>query len=363
MTSRRLAWLMAGAVAITSAAPAMAQYETQSDSAYQQQLQTYQQQRSSYEARRADYDSRQAQYDADRAAYERARDDYDRRYGRGAYDRRYPSEASRWRTPAYPTSNDYYAEQRQFEADRAAYQRTRDAYDRRNGRGAYDRRYPDEARRFATSGQNYDSRDVADYDAQRRQWESDRAAYERARDDYDRRYGRGSYDRRYPDAGDRYETDPYAGSAPPPVYSDNTRLSGGSYSDPCRDDAKRNATAGGVIGALAGAVIGSNVAARNAKTEGAVLGAVVGAGAGAVIGNSAAKARCDNRGQYWSYDDTVPYRESADYRDRAGGYSEWNRYNERKCRLVQAPTEYQGRTESRYVRVCPDSDGRYRVDG
>ncbi|MBI1685056.1 glycine zipper 2TM domain-containing protein [Caulobacter hibisci] len=363
MTSRRMAWLMAGAVAITSAAPALAQ-----DTTYQQQLRTYQEQRSSYEARRADYDSRQAQYDADRAAYERSRADYDRRYGAGAYDRRYPIEASRWRKPAYPTSNDYYAEQRQFEADRAAYERTRTDYDRRNGRGAYDRRYPDEARRFAISGQSYnqgyDPRDVADYDAQRRQWESDRAAYERARDDYDRRYGRGSYDRRYPNAGDRYDNDPYANRPSTPAYDDRTSLAGGgSYSDPCRDDAKRNATAGGVIGALAGAVIGSNVAARNAKTEGAVLGALVGAGAGAAIGNSSAKARCDSRGQYWSYDDTVPYRESAEYRDRAGGYSDWNRYNERKCRLVQAPTEYQGRTDSRYVRVCPDDEGRYRVDG
>lgn len=351
MTSRRMAWLMAGAVAISTAAPALAQ-----DAGYQQQLRTYEEQRSSYEARRADYDSRQAQYDADRAAYERARSDYDRRYGSGAYDRRYPDEARRWRTPAYPTSNAYYGEQRQFETDRAAYERARDRYDARNGRGAYDRRYPDEARRFDTSG--YDNRDTADYDSQRRQWESDRAEYQRARDDYDRRYGRGAYDRRYPNESGRWDDGPPA----PPAYAGGSGLSGG-YTDPCRDDAKRNATAGGVIGALAGAVIGSNVAARNARTEGAVLGALAGAGVGAAIGNSAAKARCDTRGQYWSYEDTVPYRESADYRDRAGGYSEWNRYSERKCRLAPASTEYQGRTETRYVRVCPDSDNRYRLEG
>ena len=30
-------------------------------------------------------------------------------------------------------------------------------------------------------------------------------------------------------------------------------------------------------------------------------------------------------------------------------------------RLAVAPTEYGGRTDYRYVRVCPDRRGRYRI--
>ena len=43
---------------------------------------------------------------------------------------------------------------------------------------------------------------------------------------------------------------------------------------------------GGVIGAIAGGVIGSQVAANGARTEGSVLGAVIGGAAGAAIAGS-----------------------------------------------------------------------------
>ena len=105
-----------------------------------------------------------------------------------------------------------------------------------------------------------------------------------------------------------------------------------------------------MIGALAGAALGSNVAARNAKPEGTVLGALVGAGVGAAVGNASAK--CDTRGNYWTYEQTQPYR----YGD--GRYADASE----RCRLAPAPTEYNGRVETRYVRVCPDADGRYRVE-
>jgi hypothetical protein len=124
-----------------------------------------------------------------------------------------------------------------------------------------------------------------------------------------------------------------------------------------RQDAKRNATVGGVIGALAGGVLGSNAAARNAKPEGTVLGALVGAGIGAAIGNASAKSKCDTRGNYWTYDETVPYRE-ATY--NGGAY---NSRSDERCRLAPAPAEYNGRTETRYIRVCPDAEGRFRVEG
>lgn len=338
MTSRLLATLLATTVACGAVAPAFAQ-----DSAYQRSLERYDAQRSNYYESVAEYQQRQAAYERDRANYVRARDDYDRRYGRGAYDRRYPSYAERYRVAQYRDSAAYYAEQAEFERARANYERARYNYDRRNGDGAYDRRYPSQASRFRVSGVSY-----AGYDANRDQWERDRDRYIAARDAYDRRNGYGSYDRRYPGEASRYGA-PYAGG-----YSIDTSTNIGAntnYGPDCRQDAKRNATVGGVIGALAGAALGSNVAARNARPEGTVLGALVGAGVGAAVGNASAK--CDTQGSYYTYDQTQPYR----YSD--GRYAA----ADERCRLAPAPTEYNGRVETRYVRVCPDADGRYRVQG
>jgi len=336
---------MASALALSTAAPAFAQ---SADAAYQQRLESYGDQRAVYDAQSADYQQQQRDYDRDRARYLSDKADYDRRYGVGAYDRRYPQYATRFDDTRYAGSSDYYGEQTAFDHDRQIYEDTRRDYDRRNGYGAYDRRYPDQARRFSTSGQVYGA-GSSDYLSQRAQYDRDRADYERARADYDRRYGSGAYDRRYPDYANRYGA-PYAGR-----YGDDV-----SYNAPCRVDAKRNATAGGVIGALVGAVAGSNLAARNAKPEGTVLGALVGAGVGASIGNASAKNRCDANGQYWTYDETVPYRESSRY--RASSSTAYSTYS-RRCRLAPADTDYNGRVETRYVRVCPDSEGRYRIQG
>jgi hypothetical protein len=336
MTSKTLVALMATTMACGAIAPALAQ-----TSAYQQSLQRYDDQRANYYERVAEYRERQAAYERDRANYIQAREDYDRRYGRGAYDRRNRTEADRYRAAQYRESAAYRAEQARFERDRANYERARYNYDRRYGEGAYDRRNRAEADRFRVGGYSQ----ASGYDASRAQWERDRDAYYAARDKYDRRYGAGAYDRRYPGEGGRYNT-PYAGGA----YSLDTSANVVNREE-CRQDAKRNATVGGVIGALAGAALGSNVAARNAKTEGSVLGALVGAGVGAAVGNASAK--CDTRGNYWTYEETQPYR----YAD--GRYASTNE----RCRLAPAPTEYNGRVETRYVRVCPDSDGRYRVEG
>ncbi|PZR34995.1 glycine zipper domain-containing protein [Caulobacter segnis] len=335
MTSKTLVALMATTMTVGAIAPAVAQ-----TSAYQQSLQRYDDQRANYYERVAEYRERQDAYERDRANYLQARDDYDRRYGRGAYDRRYRDQADRYRAAEYRQSAAYYAEQAQFERDRANYERARYNYDRRYGEGAYDRRNPRQAERFRTSGYGY----ASGYDASRQQWERDRDRYYEARDAYDRRNGYGAYDRRHPGEAERYLA-PYAGA----VGVDTS--ANVNYGDNCRQDAKRNATVGGVIGALAGAALGSNVAARNAKTEGSVLGALVGAGVGAAVGNASAK--CDTRGNYWTYEQTQPYRDSSGRYASAG----------ERCRLAPAPTDYNGRVETRYVRVCPDSDGRYRVEG
>ena len=346
MTFKNTVWVMTSVLALSAPMTAPAFAQTAGDAAYQQRLQAYGDQRATYDAQNADYQQQQRDYDRDRSKYLNDKSDYDRRYGAGAYDRRYPDYATRYDSPTYRDRTAYHRDQDVSARDRQVYEDSRRDYDRRNGYGAYDRRYPDQAARFSAPGPSYTSND---YSSQRAQYDRDRADYERARADYDRRYGSGSYDRRYPDNATRY-TAPYAGS-----YGDNV-----SYNEPCRIDAKKNATAGGVIGALVGAVAGSNLAARNAKPEGTVLGALVGAGVGASIGNASAKNRCDTQGQYWSYEDTVAYRESDRYRVSSG--ADYDNYSKR-CRLAPATTDYNGRTETRYVRVCPDSQGRYRVEG
>jgi hypothetical protein len=208
--------------------------------------------------------------------------------------------------------------------------------------------------------QRYD-RDRADYQARRmdyaqakRDYDRQRSDYEAARARYDARWGYGAYARRY---------------GPPPVW-DEARWAGSYGSDAaytgsvdaCRDRQSGNTVAGGLIGALAGAALGSNVAAHNARTEGAVLGAVVGGAVGAGIGH-ASTPKCDPRGYYFSYSDTIPYRESVYDMRRRSGRHDYSYYVRERCRLAPAPVDWGDHTEYRYVRVCPDAEGRYRLTG
>lgn len=160
----------------------------------------------------------------------------------------------------------------------------------------------------------------------------------------------------------------------------------------CAPTSRGNQTAGAVIGALAGAALGSNVAGRGAKSEGGVIGAL----AGAAIGAQAAKGRerCYDRsasgygygsGSTYGYgssgygqtspyygrdysrgygygsDRDYPYSSDRDYdRDYRRPVSESGSLD--GCRLAESPIYLpDGRTEKRYVRVCPDANGRYRV--
>ena len=201
---------------------------------------------------------------------------------------------------------------------------------------------------YQSQQQDYENRSAAAqarrdaYSVQRDIYSANREAYERERADYDAQYGSGAWDRRY-GAGYSYRRHeeeyyrPYAAS-------------------PCERRSSSGAAAGGVIGALAGAAIGSNIAGRGDRTAGAVLGAVAGGAVGASIGSNT--AHCDSRGYYFSYDQTYPYRELPDRAD-----SRFDRYHRRGCRLAQAPAYVRGETDYRYVRVCPDPDGRFRFEG
>lgn len=233
-----------------------------------------------------------------------------------------------------------YQPTEQYQRDLDRYERQRDDYERARDR--------------------YDDRRES-YEDARAAYERRRDDYERARADYDRRYGYGAYSRRYGPApvwdSSRWgSNDPYRPGYGRPDYGRPDY----AYNDPCRDRRQGNTVAGGLIGAIAGAALGSNVAASGARTEGAVLGALVGGGIGAAIGNSSA-AKCDDYGHYWTYNDTIPYREGRYYRGRNSGRYGYSYYNRQRCRLAAAPSDWGGRTEYRYVRVCPDRMGRYRI--
>jgi len=184
---------------------------------------------------------------------------------------------------------------------------------------------------------------LRDWQAERDRYEAQRQAYEADRRAYDERY-------RYPRVYERRVEvrDPYY------AYRDS----------PCErrasnDDRK---VAGTIIGALAGAALGANVAAPKVTSEGAVLGAVVGGALGAGIASGTDHdryaARCDNVGYYYTYEETFPYREdSVYYRDRRSGRYDYSYYSRQRCRLAVAPYD----SDYRYVRVCPDRDGRYRL--
>src|SRR4029453_9567352 len=166
------------------------------------------------------------------------------------------------------------------------------------------------------------------------------------------------------------------------------------YYDPCRRDAAQRGTAGALIGGGMGAVIGSNAAARNARTEGALLGGLLGAIAGGVVGNKT--AACTS-GQYYNAPPPPPpprtsYNSSYYDRDAYAGRTE-DRHQDRDrgqddddhdvyvyghggeryrladrapdpdgCTLAESPIYMpDGRTQTRFVRVCRDSSGRYAV--
>jgi Glycine zipper 2TM domain len=93
----------------------------------------------------------------------------------------------------------------------------------------------------------------------------------------------------------------------------------------CQQSVNNNRLAGGVVGAVAGAVLGNQLAARNARPEGQVLGAVV----GAVAGQAIAKGRlaCDDAAYNGGYQ---PRRESQ-YRPQGYGYSNYDpRFDNRR---------------------------------
>jgi hypothetical protein len=230
----------------------------------------------------------------------------------------------------YRPADAYQQQQRDYDAQRYQYDAQRSQY---------------EAQRYA-----YQNR-TADYRAARADYERRLAEWQAARADYDARYGYGAYARRYGpepvwnEGRWAYAPAPYADA-----YGRNS-----AYVVPTRCSSNAAVTAG-IVGAIAGGVLGSNIAGHGDRGTGTVVGAVLGGGLGAAVGHAHDTQKCDERGAFYAYSDTVPYRVSNDvYRDDRYVY-----YRRMGCRLAPAPVSD---TDYRYVRVCPDSSGRYRITG
>jgi hypothetical protein len=231
----------------------------------------------------------------------------------------------------------------------------------------YDSEYQQRLREWQAERDRYEAQRQA-YEADRRAWEQrygrsgayspyDRPApygpdY-RAPPPYDPRYDRRDYDY------DRRDYDRYGAADPYRSYRDS----------PCerRASSSDRRVAGTVLGALVGGALGANIASDKVETEGAVLGAVVGGALGNAIARGETRdlerygARCDDRGYYYTYEETFPYREDVGYRGRRSGRFDYDYYARNRCRLAIAPAEWDGRVDYRYIRVCPDAEGRFRI--
>jgi hypothetical protein len=168
---------------------------------------------------------------------------------------------------------------------------------------------------------------------------------------------------------------------PAPSGSYSAQSPNGYAYDPCKRDQAQRATVGALLGGAGGAVIGSNVAARNARPEGALLGGLLGAIAGGVTGSKTAACtsgyanapppppRADATYHY----DRDAYADGASEQARHDAYSYDRRYDSRPvadgrapdpegCTLAESPIYMpDGRTQTRFVRVCRGPDGRYAV--
>jgi uncharacterized protein YcfJ len=161
---------------------------------------------------------------------------------------------------------------------------------------------------------------------------------------------------------------------------------GGGYYDPCARDSGNRGITGAVIGGAGGAVVGSQFAASGHRRDGSLLGGVLGALAGAAVGKNT--SGCSGGQSYYApqpaprtsyyarqpqpyaYDDRSQ-RYDDRYDDQDDSYA-YGRRGERfrvaqrpgadGCTLAESPILMpDGRTQTHFVRVCMDRNGRYQV--
>lgn len=142
----------------------------------------------------------------------------------------------------------------------------------------------------------------------------------------------------------------------------------------CQRSQRNRQIGGAIIGGIAGALLGREVADRGVRGEGAALGAVVGAAAGAGVGR--ATAECDTRVQ-GRYDPQYGGPERRPYDPNYGGGYEDDYYGDdsglyggpgyrqsayrQDCRLTERVTyDRRGRERVQEVTVCRGRDGVWR---
>lgn len=144
----------------------------------------------------------------------------------------------------------------------------------------------------------------------------------------------------------------------------------------CQRQRSQNTVAGAALGGLAGAALGSNVAARRHRSDGGILGAVVGAFAGAAIANSNTRCAQVPQGSYDPYYGQSyqqypngygqnPYYGSDDSGLEGGPYRESGYYGEsdnyEDCQMGQVITrDPYGREYRENVEMCRGADGVWR---
>lgn len=138
----------------------------------------------------------------------------------------------------------------------------------------------------------------------------------------------------------------------------------------CQQSRNGNTVVGAALGGIAGAVLGSNAAARGHRSDGGLLGAVVGAAAGAAIARSNTRCPQVPQGSYDPYNgqsyQTYPDGYGRDPYDNSGleggpyrqsGYD--GRYDD--CRMGQVITrDPYGREYRENVEMCRGADGVWR---
>jgi len=138
----------------------------------------------------------------------------------------------------------------------------------------------------------------------------------------------------------------------------------------CQQSRQNRTVGGAILGGLAGAILGHNVAGgHGSRDEGTALGAVVGAVAGGAIGRNTAQCSDTVSGQYDQYYGQAqdPYyagRENDGY--YGGPYRESSYYgrDRRDCEpsVIERRDRY-GRRYQEEVLMCRGPDGRWYQEG